>query len=209
MDYFERLKEANPCVTGISIHDIDPSIAYILRNGVGIWANQRVRDERGNYMFIPKITDVEVIDNDSVKVVIVRFEDGTFEKAVQNPDDTYSLEQGISICITKKLISKYTNNETREYNKLIRGAIKTMKNNKKIAEKKAADEQAAKARAEKLIAKKKARKAKLEAEQREREIEIQVEAYRRAMNLFTINAVAEKINDNSVNIKQNVIENKG
>ena len=160
-------------------------------------------------MFIPKITDVEVIDNDSVKVVIVRFEDGTFEKAVQNPDDTYSLEQGISICITKKLISKYTNNETREYNKLIRGAIKTMKNNKKIAEKKAADEQAAKARAEKLIAKKKARKAKLEAEQREREIEIQVEAYRRAMNLFTINAVAEKINDNSVNIKQNVIENKG
>lgn len=96
-------------------------------------------------MFIPKITDVEVIDNENVKVVIVKFEDGTFEKAVQNPEDTYSLEQGISICITKKLISKYTNNETREYNNLIRGAIKTMKNNKKIAEKKAADEQAAKA----------------------------------------------------------------
>ena len=194
---------------GMLIHDVDPSIAFLFRNSLGIYVNRTTRDERGNYMFIPKITDVEVIDNDSVKVVIVKFEDGTFEKAVQNPEDTYSLEQGISICITKKLISKYTNNETREYNKIIRNAIKTMKNNKKIAKKKAADEQAAKARTEKLIAKKKARKAKLEAEQREREIEIQVEAYRRAMNLFTINAVAEKINDNSVNIKQNVIENKG
>lgn len=159
------------------IHDVDPSIAYVFRNSVGIYVNRTTRDERGNYMFIPKITDVEVIDNDSVKVVIVKFEDGTFEKAVQNPDDTYSLEQGISICITKKLISRYTDNATREYNKLIRNAIKVMNNNKMIAEKKAADEQAAKARTEKLIAKKKARKAKLEAAENERMIKIALEAY--------------------------------
>lgn len=190
MSYFEKLKDANANVVGISIHDIDPNIVLRLRNSKGILVNQsllqsfygqRLRDNEGRIMFIPKITDVEVIDNENVKVVIVKFEDGTFEKAVQNPEDTYSLEQGISICITKKLISRFTDNATREYNKLIRNAIKVMNNNKKIAEKKAADEQAAKVRTEKLIAKKKARKAKLEAEQREREIEIQVEAYRRAM----------------------------
>lgn len=168
--------------------NVDSSISSIVygikKNVVGVdiipWGTllgQRIRDERGNYMFIPKITDVEVIDNDNVKVVIVKFEDGTFEKAVQNPDDTYSLEQGISICITKKLISRYTDNATREYNKLIRNAIKVMNNNKMIAEKKAADEQAAKARTEKLIAKKKARKAKLEAAENERMIKIALEAY--------------------------------
>ena len=38
--------------------------------------------------------------------VVVTFADGTKTKAVLDDEDFYSLEQGISICITKKLLGK-------------------------------------------------------------------------------------------------------
>lgn len=140
-------------------------------------------DNDGNYttrnILIPTITDVKSIDD---KVVIVSFIDGTSEKAVLSDDDKFSLEQGISICITKKILSDHTNGHgSSAYNKLIDYAMKVYKNKEKnikaIEESEKKTKEAERKRAEKLRKKRAKRKAKL----REEQIEIQAEAYRRAM----------------------------
>lgn len=130
-------------------------------------------------VLIPSITDVKSIDD---KVVIVNFADGTSEKAVLSDDDKFSLEQGISICIIKKILSDNTNGHgSSAYNKLIDYAMKVYKNKEKnikaIEESEKKTKEAERKRAEKLRKKRAKRKAKL----REEQIEIQAEAYRRAM----------------------------
>ena len=133
-------------------------------------------------VIIPHIKDIQVINN---KVVIVLFKDDTKEKAVLDSTDTYSLEQGISICITKKMLSMQTNgNGSSAYNKLIKHCIKLYENNRKAEEKAKAGEQAAKDREKKLADRAKAKKIKRANKNREREIEIQKEAYLRAMREF-------------------------
>lgn len=84
----------------------------------------------GGGTLIPDVVDVRVIDKDgSPKVVVVSFADGTKEKAVLDASDTYSLEQGISICITKKLLGRNTPYGGALYNKVIKRALDVMKNN--------------------------------------------------------------------------------
>ena len=107
---------------------------------------------------IPRITDVKTYDD---KVVKVLFADGTYEKAVLSENDTFSLEQGVSICLTKKLLSKIVGSD-------FSGEAK---------EKAEKEKAAAKEKAEKI----KAIRAKRKAQLREEQIEIQAEAYRRAM----------------------------
>lgn len=116
--------------------------------------------------------------------VIVTFADGLVEKAAASEDDTFSLEQGISICYTKKLLSMLTNsNGSSTYNRMLHNAMKLYKNKQKeIAEMKKS-EQAEKERRERLAAKRAKRKAKYEAKKREREIDIQAEAYARALRM--------------------------
>lgn len=67
------------------------------------------------------ITDVQSYNNRAVRVW---FSDKTSETAVCAPDDTFSLETGITICIMKKLLGG-----TKEYNKVVRNALKTMNAN--------------------------------------------------------------------------------
>ena len=128
----------------------------------------------------PRITDVKTYDD---KVVKVLFADGTYEKAVLSENDTFSLEQGVSICLTKKLLSKIVGRDFSGsvYNKIVDYAlgvyddkVKAAKEAKEKAEKEKA---AAKEKAEKI----KAIRAKRKAQLREEQIEIQAEAYRRAM----------------------------
>ena len=129
---------------------------------------------------IPRIVDVKTYDNKVVKVI---FADGSYEKAVLSPNDTFSLEQGISICLTKKLLSKIVSSDFggSVYNKLVDYALGVYDNKVKAvkeAKKKAEAEKAAeKKKAEKI----KAKRAKRKAQLREEQIEIQAEAYRRAM----------------------------
>lgn len=133
-------------------------------------------------VLIPSITDVKSIDD---KVVIVNFADGTSEKAVLSDNDKFSLEQGISICITKKMLSMETNgNGSSAYNKLINHCLKVYENNRKAEEKAKADEQAAKEKEKKAADKARAKRIKKANKNREREIEIQKEAYLRAMREF-------------------------
>jgi hypothetical protein len=118
---------------------------------------------------IPDIKDVTVHAN---RVVIVEFVDGTTEKAVLHPDDSFSIEQGISICITKKLVGG-----SAIYNKLIERAIKIKRDNAAAKEKRAVEERERKERHKKYVAKKIERKA----QKREDYINMHAEAMRRAL----------------------------
>lgn len=127
---------------------------------------------------MPDIIDVSVVND---RVVFVTFTDGTKERAVLTADDQFSLEQGISICVTKKLLSMKTdNNGSSVYNKIIKEGLKVVEDKKKKAEAEKQEKQVKNNRIKKLEAKK-ARKANAA---REAQIEIQKEAYLRAMREF-------------------------
>lgn len=146
-----------------------------------------------NFDVMPDIVDVQTIEADGeVKVVTVYFADGTNEKAILSDEDTYSLEQGISICITKKLLSdKTAGYGSAVYNKIIKRAMKVMNENKKCAEKKHEADETLKAKLAKLAKKKADKKAKREAAAREEVIAIQAEAYLRAMRELNNTPAAE------------------
>lgn len=108
------------------------------------------------------------------KTVIVTFVDDTKTVAVLDKEDTFSLEQGISICITKKLLGE---NGSSIYNKLIKRALKVKKQNEKTAERDKKAKEKEKQRKELVLARHKKKMAK----KREEQIEIQKEAYIRAM----------------------------
>lgn len=122
------------------------------------------------------VTDVKVIVPN--KVVEVTFADGKNEKAVCQEGDEFNLEHGVSICIMKHAIGSST------YNNAVNKAMKLY--DKKL--KKAAKDEEEKIALEKRIAKKKAkreaRKALKLAQEREEIINIQKEAYLRAMKEF-------------------------
>lgn len=117
-----------------------------------------------------RIVDINILVPN--KVVEVTFMDGDKQKAVCQEPDVFSLEQAISICLTKHLLGG-----SGAYNKAVKNGIKVYQDKQK-------DEVAAKAEEER-IAKRRAKKAaymKRKAEKkREEQIEIQKEAYVRAM----------------------------
>lgn len=117
-----------------------------------------------------EIVDVNIIVPN--KVVEVTFLDGDKQKAVCQEPDVFSLEQAISICLTKHLLGG-----TGAYNKIIKNGVKVYKENQEEMRRVKAEEE--------RIAKRRAKKAaymKRRAERRrEEQIEIQKEAYVRAM----------------------------
>lgn len=137
----------------------------------------------GMKVIMPDIKDVKVVpNNDTPKVVMVYFADGTVEKAVLDSSDTYSLEQGISICITKKVLGGgYAGSGSSIYNKIIARAMKVMNDNQRADEEAKAATAAEMAREKKIAEKNRQRKEAQIARKREEEIQIQTEAYYRAM----------------------------
>ena len=122
-------------------------------------------------MLIPDIKDIKVYNNTTVIIV---FADDTKTVAVLDSKDEFNLEQGISICLTKKLLG---DNGSSIYNKLINRAFEVKKQNEEAiqrAEQKKSDEIANREAARKRLQQVKRRK-------REEAIEIQKEAYIRAM----------------------------
>lgn len=125
---------------------------------------------RTNTKYImPDIKDITVY-NDSV--VVVEFADGTKEKAVLSDEDNFSLEQGVSICLTKKIVGG-----SSIYNKLIDYMLLKYEHIKK---QKADEEAALKSEKEKKrkYAEKKAMK---KAAKREEQVRIMQEAFSRAL----------------------------
>lgn len=129
---------------------------------------------------IPEIEDVQSINN---KVVIVKFADGTSEKAVLSENDTFSLEQGVSICITKKILNKVLKGAsgTSAYNKLVDYGLKVYDKKQKEIKEAIAAKKAEKEAEQRKIDRIRKKRAKHKAKLREEQIQIQAEAYRRAM----------------------------
>lgn len=136
-------------------------------------------------IIMPDISKVKIIDTDKNKVIIVFFTDETSEKAVLSNGDTYSLEQGISICITKKLISDKTCGQgSAVYNKIIRHALKIIDDEKKETERKIRIENKFKEAKRKKEIKKQNREKHKKQKEREEMINIQKVAYLRAMEEY-------------------------
>lgn len=163
---------------------VDEQVRAVSYNKTEVVKNVRVatyKDGRRKYDIdlIPAIEDVQVLND---RVIMVKFSDGITEKAVLDESDTFSIEQGIAICLTKKLLSILTRgNGGSVYNKLVEYGVKTYEaieaHKTEVAKEKTEKAAKAKRDAEKAQLKKE-RKA---AEQREADIEIQKEAYLRAM----------------------------
>lgn len=143
-------------------------------------------DYRISHYIMQDIKKVSVItDNCDARAVVVEFADNTSEKAAVSGDDQFTLEQGISICIAKKLISEKSNGQGSSiYNKIIKHAMKVYDNDFKEYMRKKNEEERAAAKKQKVAEKKAARKARREAEERERLVSIQAEAYLRAMREY-------------------------
>lgn len=147
---------------------------------------------------MPNVVDVTVLNN---RVVVVSFADSTETKAVLSEDDTFSVEQGIAICMMKKLIQMvFGNNCASVYNKLVEIGMNVYDNKLADIEKKKKAEAEEAERSAKRYAKAQRRKAKraerIKAAQdaeREAQIEIQKEAYLRAMREYntSLNVSAE------------------
>lgn len=125
----------------------------------------------------------------------VFFKDGTSERAVLSENDTFNLEQSISICITKKILSMLCGvSGSSVYNKLIKYCMDVVYSEVEELKKKKAKEKE-EAEREKRFIEKKARKAAKRAEserkkaeeEREKEINMQVE-----INLRIIDELMKK-----------------
>lgn len=130
---------------------------------------------------MPDIIDVSIVENGGKKkAVIVSFGDGDAQKAVLCDNDEFSLEQGISVCITKKLLDMRTQNGSSIYNKIVDRGLKVYKNRIQAEEKKAHEAAEEKARRERKLAKKREKSAKRAAAKREDQINILSAAIQRA-----------------------------
>ena len=133
------------------------------------------------YPITPPIIDVSPIVPD--KVVEVTFEDGTKEKAVCQESDVFSMDTAISICIAKKAMGG-----SSAYNKAVKQGLKVYndklaqeavaKEEQKRLERKREKREAYKAR---RLMRRKAKEILKEQDEKEKQIEIQKEAYIRAM----------------------------
>ena len=127
------------------------------------------------------VVDVNIIVPD--KVVEVTFADETKEKSVCREPDVFSLESAISICISKKVMGG-----SSAYNNAVKRGMKVYEDKqKKEAAEKAEQERIEKKRVKRLAYKKRRDAKRIEEEnqrkkkEREEQIEIQREAYLRAM----------------------------
>ena len=131
--------------------------------------------QKSSTYLIPDITDIKVYPN----TVVVIFADKTKTAAVLDAEDAFNLEQGISICITKRLLGE---DGSAIYNKLIKRAFKIKKQNDQAVEKANKAAEAEKERRE--IAR--IRHEKKQLRKREKEIETYKEAIVRAAKCLDI-----------------------
>lgn len=129
---------------------------------------------------VPEIIDVKVIND---KVVIVTFIDGTQTKAVCDKDDTFNLEVGIGICITKRLMSNDEQTGNSMFNKTIKNALKVMKRNEQLEKTRKEIEEEEKRIADKI----KRNKEKRAEKRRQKKIQMMAEAILLADKMKTEN----------------------
>ena len=132
-------------------------------------------------------TIMPVIENVSVypdkdgkdKTVVIKFADGTTERASTRHGDKFDLETGISLCVAKKLYTTLVNDgKSSGFSKIVHKAVKIYNNGVK-------EEEARKKRAaeEKLAEQRKEAKRKKRAEKRrQRKVDLLKDAFVAAFN---------------------------
>jgi hypothetical protein len=166
IDELTKKPEVSPDTT--TKLDIKHKKIYVKHYKDGFSKNERY--------LIPDITDVKVHHN----TVLVTFADDTKTVAVLDNEDKFNLEQGISICITKKLLGE---SGSSIYNKLIKRALKVKKQNEQAAAKKEKEKVEVKKRKAAALKRHQKKKAKRRGER----ISEMAEAYIRAIEHFKEN----------------------
>lgn len=144
------------------------------------------KNKENSIYIMPEFSDVKIIRNkeNSPIGVKISFADGTEQKAICMPDDTFSLEHGITICLFKKMLTYGCHIEeqyvTGVYNKLVKHAIKIRNRRIKAEEEAKKAEEEAKLQEQRFQEKR--RKAKIRQAKRksERRINELAEAIRRS-----------------------------
>lgn len=132
---------------------------------------------------LPSIEKIDRIRNNDHDVVILHFKDGASTKAICESKENYSFEVGIVICLMKKMLGNYVDmtHVNSVFNRLVNKVVKQYEDQEK--DKKKAEFAKVKEQLQKENKKKKKlKKLQKRAEKRKQEmIEIQTEAYFRAM----------------------------
>ena len=144
------------------------------------------RNKETSIYLMPEFSDVRIIrDKEGYSIGVgIDFADGTKQKAICMPDDTFNLEQGITICLFKKMLTYGCHIEeqyvTGVYNKLVKHAIKIRNRRIKAEEEAKKAEEEAKLQEQRFQEKR--RKAKIRQAKRksERRINELAEAIRRS-----------------------------
>lgn len=160
--------------------------ALVFRNGMNIAVGEstlKTATELAKRLSeLPAIKRVDVLPNDdNPRTVIVEFVDGDIQKAKTSGGDIFNLETGITICVAKHMLNLFDGRGSARLNNAVKRGIKCYERCK--ADRIAAEE-LAKQRAERAQRKHEKRIAKREAADlafKEEMIEIQKEAYLRAM----------------------------
>ena len=184
-DYFIKGDDIMPCegtpmkISEMYIMDTDTATKYYKNwsNCIGSLICQPVFHTVNR---VPEIIDVKTINN---KVVIVTFIDGTQTKAVCDKDDTFNLEVGIGICITKRLMSSDEQTGNSMFNKTIKNALKVMKRNEQLEKTRKEIEEEEKRIADKIKRKKEKRAEK----RRQKKIQMMADAILLADKMKTEN----------------------
>lgn len=132
-----------------------------------IKGDKKIFDKDGKFVKIEKNVDKEVE---------VMFIDRTKVKSVCSDNDEFSLSMGITICMAKKLCGG-----TSGYNKTLDKTVKFYENKLKREEERVSEKILSDAKKAKEKEKRTARKIRKETAAMEAAIEIQKEAYKRAM----------------------------
>ena len=132
-------------------------------------------------------TIMPVIENVSVypdkdgkdKTVVIKFSDGTTERASTRHGDTFDLETGISLCVAKKLYTTLVNDgKSSGFSKIVHKAVKIYKNGIKEEEARKKREAEEKLAEQRKIAKRKKRAEK----RRQRKVNLLKDAFVAAFN---------------------------
>lgn len=140
---------------------------------------------------IDDIVDVKVYGSpENPDKVIVYFSDGSFETAKTHSNDRYkfpSKEEGIGICVSKKLLRNMGIDGSSVYNKLITRGLKVYNRKQKETEAAINAENEAKRIRENHASKKRKRKDRIRKREEERQIRIHTEAILRANKVLSEN----------------------
>ncbi len=147
-----------------------------------VWTKPCDLRSTARYVDLLTVIDVDVKGNGENRVVIVKFLDGTTEKAVASGDDTFNFERGIQICLAKKAFDVlYGTNNT--FNKLVNKTVKLYQDKIIASEKAKKDTLKQEARAKKRAEKKAKWLERKKAKEREARVNEMAEAYAKAIKM--------------------------